>query len=237
MADAVGKNSGVTAVSSEKQVTGRVETILAGMSLAEKIGQLTQISGAPFFPGPKPEEVIRKGGAGSVLWLNDTQKFNALQKIAVEESPSKIPLLFALDVIHGYRTIFPMPLAMASSWDPSVAERAQSVAAREASAAGLHWTFGPMVDIARDARWGRIVEGAGEDPCLGAAMAAAQVRGFQGPSVGTPDHLLACAKHFAGYGAADGGRDYDPVYLPESRLRNVYFPPFQAAVKAASGLS
>jgi len=235
MADAVGKNSGVTAVSSEKQVTGRVETILAGMSLAEKIGQLTQISGAPFFPGPKPEEVIRKGGAGSVLWLNDTQKFNALQKIAVEESPSKIPLLFALDVIHGYRTIFPVPLAMASSWDPSVAERAQSVAAREASAAGLHWTFGPMVDIARDARWGRIVEGAGEDPCLGAAMAAAQVRGFQGPSVGTPDHLLACAKHFAGYGAADGGRDYDPVYLPESRLRNVYFPPFQAAVKAGVG--
>ena len=221
MAEVVGKNSGVTAVSSEKQVTGRVETILAGMSLAEKIGQLTQISGAPFFPGPKPEEVIRKGGAGSVLWLNDTQKFNALQKIAVEESPSKIPLLFALDVIHGYRTIFPVPLAMASSWDPSVAERAQSVAAREASAAGLHWTFGPMVDIARDARWGRIVEGAGEDPCLGAAMAAAQVRGFQGPSVGTPDHLLACAKHFAGYGAADGGRDYDPVYLPETRLRNV----------------
>jgi beta-glucosidase len=205
------------------------------MSLKEKIGQLTQISGAPFFPGPEPAEVIRKGGAGSVLWLNDTQQFNALQKIAVEESPSKIPLLFALDVIHGYRTIFPVPLAMASSWDPSVAERAQAVAAREARAAGLHWTFGPMLDIARDARWGRIVEGAGEDPCLGAAMAAAQVRGFQGPSVGTPDHVVACAKHFAGYGAADGGRDYDPVYLPESRLRNVYFPPFQAAVKAGVG--
>jgi beta-glucosidase len=235
MADVVGKNTGATAVPSEAEVAGRVETILAGMSLAEKIGQLTQISGATIFPGPEPEEVIRKGGAGSVLWLNDTQKFNALQKIAVEESPSKIPLLFALDVIHGYRTIFPVPLAMASSWDPSVAERAQAVAAREARAAGLHWTFGPMLDIARDARWGRIVEGAGEDPCLGAAMAAAQVRGFQGPSVGTPDHVVACAKHFAGYGAADGGRDYDPVYLPESRLRNVYFPPFQAAVKAGVG--
>jgi len=219
----------------EAEVARRVETILAGMSIEEKIGQLTQIAGAPFFPGPEPEEVIRKGGAGSVLWLNDTQKFNALQKIAVEESPSKIPLLFALDVIHGYRTIFPVPLAMASSWDPSVAERAQAVAAKEARAAGLHWTFGPMLDIARDARWGRIVEGAGEDPCLGAAMAAAQVRGFQGPSVGTPDHVVACAKHFAGYGAADGGRDYDPVYLPESRLRNVYFPPFQAAVKAGVG--
>ena len=150
------------------------------MSLEEKIGQLTQIGGADFIPGPKPEDVIRKGGAGSVLWLNDTKQFNALQKIAVEESPSKIPLLFALDVIHGYRTIFPVPLAMASSWDPSVAERAQTVAAREARAAGLHWTFGPMLDIARDARWGRIVEGAGEDPYLGAAMAAAQVRGFQG---------------------------------------------------------
>jgi beta-glucosidase len=205
------------------------------MSIEEKIGQLTQIAGGPFFPGPKPEEVIRKGGAGSVLWLNDTQQFNALQKIAVEESPSKIPLLFALDVIHGYRTIFPVPLAMASSWDPSVAERAQAVAAKEARAAGLHWTFGPMLDIARDARWGRIVEGAGEDPCLGAAMAFAQVRGFQGPSVGTPDHVVACAKHFAGYGAAEGGRDYDPVYLPETRLRNVYLPPFQAAVKAGVG--
>ena len=115
-----------------------------------------------------------------MLWLNDTKQFNELQKIAVEESPSKIPLLFALDVIHGYRTIFPVPLAMAASWDPAVAERAQAVAAREARAAGLHWTFGPMLDIARDARWGRIVEGAGEDPYLGAAMAAAQVRGFQG---------------------------------------------------------
>jgi beta-glucosidase len=205
------------------------------MSLEEKIGQLTQIAGAPTIPGSKPEDIIRKGGAGSVLWLNDCKKFNEFQKIAVEESPSKIPLLFALDVIHGYRTIFPVPLAMASSWDPSVAERAQAVAAKEARAAGLHWTFGPMLDIARDARWGRIVEGAGEDPFLGAAMAAAQVRGFQGPSLGAPDHIVACAKHFAGYGAADGGRDYDPVYLPEGLLRNVYLPPFEAALKAGVG--
>jgi beta-glucosidase len=220
---------------SEAEVAARVETLLAHMSLEVKIGQLTQVGGADFVPGPKPEDVIRKGGAGSVLWLNNQKQFNALQKIAVEESPSKIPLLFALDVIHGYRTIFPVPLAMTSSWDPTVAERAQTVAAREARAAGLHWTFGPMLDIARDARWGRIVEGAGEDPCLGAAMAAAQVRGFQGPTLGAPDRILACAKHFAGYGAADGGRDYDPVYLPEGRLRNVYFPPFQAAVKAGVG--
>ncbi len=144
-------------------------------------------------------------------------------------------MLFGLDVIHGYRTIFPVPLAMAASWDPSVPERAQAVAAKEGRAAGIHWTFGPMLDIARDARWGRIVEGAGEDPYLGAAMAAAQVRGFQGPYLGAPDRLVACAKHFAAYGAAEGGRDYDSVYLPETQLRNVYFPPFQAAVKAGVG--
>ncbi len=138
-------------------------------------------------------------------------------------------------MIHGYRTIFPVPLAMAASWDPSVHERAAAVAAREARSAGIHWTFAPMVDIARDARWGRIVEGAGEDPYLGAAMAAAQVRGFQGPYLGSPERVLACAKHFAAYGAAEGGRDYDPVYVPEGQLRNVYFPPFHAAVKAGVG--
>ena len=222
-------------VPSQAEVAARVEELLGRLSLAEKIGQLTQIGGADFIPGPKPEDIIRNGGAGSVLWLNDTKKFNELQKIAVEESASKIPLLFALDVIHGYRTIFPVPLAIASSWDPAVAEQAQAVAAKEARAAGLHWTFGPMLDIARDARWGRIVEGAGEDPVLGAAMAAAQVRGFQGPYPGAPDHVIACAKHFAGYGAADGGRDYDPVFLPEAHLRNVYFPPFKAAVDAGVG--
>src|SRR5512133_4404267 len=161
------------AAPSEAAVNARVAELLGRMSLAEKVGQLAQIGGADWNQGPKPEEVIRKVGAGSVLWLNDTRKFNALQKIAVEESPSKIPVLFALDVIHGYRTIFPVPLAMASSWDPSVAEQAQTIAAKETRAGGLHWTFGPMLDIARDARWGRIVEGAGEDPYLGSAMAAA----------------------------------------------------------------
>jgi len=205
------------------------------MTLSDKLGQLTQVGAADFVPGPKADEVIRRGGAGSVLWLNETREINRLQRIAVEESPAGIPLLFALDVIHGYRTIFPVPLAMASSWDPDVAERAQAVAAREARAAGLHWTFGPMVDIARDARWGRIVEGAGEDPYLGSAMAAAHVRGFQGTELGAPDRVVACAKHFAGYGASEGGRDYDPVYLPEGLLRNVYFPPFEAAAKAGVG--
>src|SRR5512133_584211 len=223
------------AAPSEAAVNARVAELLGRMSLAEKIGQLAQIGGADWNQGPKPEDVIRMGGAGSVLWLNDTRQFNRLQKIAVEESPSKIPLLFALDVIHGYRTIFPVPLAMASSWDPSVPEQAQAVAAREARAAGLHWTFGPMLDIARDARWGRIVEGAGEDPCLGAAMAAAQVRGFQGADLSDPERVVACAKHFGGYGASEGGRDYDPVFLSEAQLRNVYLPPFQAAVKAGVG--
>jgi len=218
-----------------KEITERVEALLAKMSLAEKVGQLAQISGAEYMPGPKAEEIIRKHGAGSVLWLNNPQKFNELQKIAVEESPSGIPILFALDVIHGYRTIFPVPLAMAASWDPAVAELSQAVAAKEARAAGIHWTFGPMLDIARDARWGRIVEGAGEDPHLVAAMAAAQVCGFQGDNLSDPERVLACAKHFAGYGAADGGRDYDPVYLSEAELRNVYFPPFKAAVDAGVG--
>jgi len=223
-----------TAVSppANTNVTQRVNALLAQMSLSEKVAQLAQIGGADWNQGPKPEEIIRERGAGSVLWLNDTKRFNEIQKVAIEESPSGIPILFALDVIHGYRTIFPVPLALASSWDPTVAEQAQAVAAKEARAAGIHWTFGPMIDIARDARWGRIVEGAGEDPYLGAAMAAAQVRGFQGDDLADPERVAACAKHFAGYGASDGGRDYDPVYLSESELRNVYFPPFQAAVNA-----
>jgi beta-glucosidase len=216
----------------DAQIEQKVTALLGQMTLQEKVGQLTQVGA---FPGMDPAGAIRKGGAGSVLWLNDTKQFNALQKIAVEETRLKIPVLFALDVIHGYRTIFPVPLAMAASWDPAGYEKAQAVAAREARAAGLHWTFAPMLDIARDARWGRIVEGAGEDPYLGAAMAVAQVRGFQGAYPGSPEHLIACAKHFAGYGAADGGRDYDPVSLPEGLLRNVYLPPFQAAAKAGVG--
>jgi len=209
-----------------------VEALLKKMSLEEKVGQLNQVGGAEFAPGPKAEDQIRKGGAGSVLWLNDTKKFNELQKIAMEESPSGIPLLFALDVIHGYRTIFPVPLAMAASWDPNVPEKSQTVAAKEARAAGLHWTFGPMLDICHDPRWGRIVEGAGEDPYLGSAMAAAQVRGFQGNNVTDPERVLACAKHFAGYGYSEGGRDYDPVYISETQLRNIVLPPFKAAVDA-----
>jgi beta-glucosidase len=146
-----------------------------------------------------------------------------------------IPLLFGLDVIHGFRTIFPVPIGMAASWDPSVVEKSQSIAAEEARAAGIHWTFAPMLDIARDPRWGRIVEGAGEDPYLGSAMAAAQVRGFQGPYLGAPNHIVACAKHFAGYGAAEGGRDYDESDISDDQLWNVYLPPFKSAVDAGVG--
>jgi beta-glucosidase len=161
-------------------------------------------------------------------------EINRLQHIAVEKSRLHIPILFGFDVIHGYRTVFPVPLAMASSWDPSVEEQAQHLAAEDSRAAGIQWTFTPMVDIARDARWGRIVEGAGEDPYLGSAMTRAQVRGFQGDNL-NPQSVLVCVKHFAGYGAADGGRDYDASYIPEELMENVYLAPFHAAEEAGAG--
>ena len=216
------------------------QDLLQQMTLQEKIAQLSQLPGFPI-PGFKettgelPEEIVRKYGAGSVLWVPDAKEINRWQRIAVDESRLHIPILFGLDVIHGYHTIFPAPIAMASSWDPKMVEGAQTVAAREARAGGIQWTFGPMVDIARDARWGRMVEGAGEDPYLGAAMARAQVLGFQGTQLGGPDHVLASVKHFAGYGAADGGRDYDSSYIPEELMWNVYLPPFKSAIDAGAG--
>ncbi len=217
----------------------RADALLKQMTLEEKIGQLNQ-AGALQLPGrqsnvPPAEEQVRRGLAGSVLWVSEPAAINKLQKIAVEESRLHIPLLIGLDVIHGYHTIFPPPLAMSATWDPKLVERAQTIAAREARAAGINWSFAPMVDIARDARWGRMVEGAGEDPYLGAAMAKAQVLGFQGPELGTPGHVLGCVKHFAAYGAADGGRDYDSSYVADDLLWNVYFPPFKAAVDAGVG--
>jgi beta-glucosidase len=214
----------------------RAETLLKQMNLDEKIGQMNQAAGIvmPGLGGQKPDELIARGGVGSVLWLIDVKEINRLQHIAVEKSRLHIPILFAYDVIHGYRTVFPVPLAMASSWDPSVEEAAQRYAGQDARAAGILWTFTPMVDIARDSRWGRMVEGAGEDPYLGAAMARAQVRGFQGESVG-PDSVLVCVKHFAGYGAAEGGRDYDSSYVPEELMQNVYLVPFHAAAEAGAG--
>ena len=219
-----------------QSVRQRADALLRQMTVEEKAGQLNQGAGIGFQDLIKKasDEAITKGEVGSILWLFDVKEINRLQHVAVEKSRLHIPLLFGFDVIHGYRTVFPVPLAMASSWDPSVEEQAQHVAAEDSRAAGIDWTFGPMVDIARDARWGRIVEGAGEDPYLGSAMARAQVRGFQGAEL-NPTSLLACAKHFAGYGAAEGGRDYDSSYIPEVLLRNVYFPPFHAAVDQGVG--
>jgi beta-glucosidase len=214
----------------------QAEALLKQMTLDEKLGQLNESSGLviPGLATEKPDDLIEKGGVGSILWQMNVKEINRLQHIAVEKSRLHIPILVGFDVIHGYRTVFPVPLAMASSWDPSVEEQAQHLAAQDARAAGIEWTFTPMVDIARDARWGRIVEGAGEDPVLGSAMAQAQVRGFQGTKIG-PDSVLVCVKHFAGYGAADGGRDYDSSYVPEELLQNVYLKPFHAAVEAGAG--
>ncbi len=161
---------------------------------------------------------------------------NRLQRLAIEGNRHGIPVIFGFDVIHGLRTVLPVPIALAASWDPDTIERGQAVAAKEARAVGIHWTFAPMVDIAQDPRWGRIIEGAGEDPVLGAAVAAAQVRGFQGPQLGDdPEKVVAGPKHIAGYGASRGGRDYDDADISDADLWNIYLPPFRAAVKAGAG--
>jgi beta-glucosidase len=233
------------------EVRARVDELLKSMSPEEKAGQLTQYfyfqqlsteaqaDLAPELDADTQqgavEAALARGEAGSLLFVTDPAQNNRLQRLAVEGNRLGIPLMFGFDVIHGFRTIFPVPIAMAASWDPEIIERGQAVAAREARAVGIHWTFAPMVDIARDPRWGRIVEGAGEDPFLGAAVAAAQVRGFQGAGVGAVGHIIAGPKHFGGYGAALGGRDYDEVNLSEQELWNTYFPPFRAAVEAGAG--
>lgn len=204
------------------------------MTLEEKIGQMEQVA-MNTDDRKGVEEEIKAGKVGSLLFVTDPVEVNRLQKIAVEQSRLHIPLIVGFDVIHGFRTIFPVPLAMASSWDPALVELAQSMAAREARAVGVHWAFGPMVDIARDPRWGRIMEGAGEDPFLGSVMAAAQVRGFQGDDLSSPDRIIACVKHFGGYGAAVGGRDYDSSDISDNQLYNVYLPAYHAAVAAGAG--
>ena len=215
-----------------------MESLLDRMTLEEKIGQLVQYSaGQATGPGTGRSEyrdMIARGQIGSLLNVTDTPLINEYQHIAVEKSRLHIPLLFGLDVIHGFRTEFPIPLGMASTWDPALVEQASRVAASEASAIGIRWTFSPMVDIARDARWGRIAEGAGEDPYLGSALAAAYVRGYQGARLDALDTLAACAKHFVGYGAAEAGRDYNSTEISEHTLREFYLPPFHAAVKAGA---
>jgi len=223
-------------VVAQHTVDRRVTQLLSQMTLEEKIGQVNQLFYFKQFMQPEMvEPALREGKIGSLLFVTDPAIINRFQKVAVEQSRLKIPLLFGFDVIHGFKTVFPVPLAMASSWDPAMVERAQSIAASEARAVGIQWTFAPMVDIARDPRWGRIVEGAGEDPFLGARMSAAQVRGFQGQDPSSHDRVLACMKHFAGYGAATGGRDYDSTFISDAELYNVYLPPFKAAVDAGVG--
>jgi beta-glucosidase len=212
----------------------KLEALLQKMTLEEKVGQLVQYSaGQPTGPGTGRtdyDDMIRKGEVGALFNITTAHSVNAYQRVAVEQSRLHIPLLFGLDIIHGFRTEFPIPLGLASSWDPELIERTARVAAREASASGIRWAFSPMVDIARDARWGRMAEGSGEDPFLGAVLARAYVRGYQGARLDAKDSIAACAKHFVGYGAAEGGRDYNSVELSEHTLRQFYLPPFHAAV-------
>ncbi len=220
----------------------KIDDLLARMTLEERVGQLNQYSSSFDVTGPPPTagaqkavyEQIRTGLVGSMLNVTGAEATRKVQQLAVENSRLGIPLIFGYDVIHGYKTIFPLPLGEAASWDPAAVERSARVAATEAAAAGLHWTFAPMVDISRDARWGRIMEGAGEDPYLGAQMAAARVRGFQGESLSATDTVAACAKHYAAYGFAEAGRDYNTVDISEQMLRNVVLPPFKAVADAGA---
>src|SRR5436853_664602 len=218
------------------RIEERINALLAQMTLEEKLGQLQILDGeADGKYRPEHLEMIRKGRLGSTLNVPGAKLTNELQRIAVEQSRLKIPILFGFDVIHGYRTIFPISLGEAASWDTAAVERGASVAAAESAAAGVRWTFAPMLDIARDARWGRISEGAGEDTYLGAAMARARVMGFQGKDYSDPSKVVACAKHWVTYGAAESGRDYNTTDVSEWTLREVYFPPFKAALDAGVG--
>src|SRR5437762_3281493 len=216
---------------SDQEIDRRVDSLLQQMTLEEKAGQLTQFSGN----SPQTIEMIKQGKVGSLLGVLGAEQANAAQRAAVEGSRLKIPLILGYDVIHGYRTVFPVPLASAGSFDPQLIELAERVAAKESTASGVKWVFAPMVDIARDPRWGRIVEGAGEDPYLGSMIAAATVRGFQGKDRSDPESVVACAKHYVAYGAVEGGRDYNTVDISEQLLREVYLPPFHAAVNAGVG--
>lgn len=223
----------------KRSIEQRVADLLNRMTVEEKAGQLNQLNGGAFTgpaandPGQKAKmDMVRKGQVGSMLNVSGTAETRVIQEIAVRESRLGIPVIFALDVIHGYKTIFPIPLADACAWDPELSRKAAEIAAKEASAEGLHWTFAPMVDISRDPRWGRVMEGAGEDPYLGSIIGAARVRGFQG-SFGK-DNLLACVKHFAVYGAIEGGREYNQVNVDKVNTWNMYLPPYRAAVEAGA---
>lgn len=218
----------------------RVDSVLNLMTLEEKVGQLNQYNGFWEITGPTPKDGqaakkyadLKKGLVGSMLNVKGVKDVRALQKIAVEETRLGIPIIFGFDVIHGYKTISPIPLAESASWDMEAIKKSSAIAAEESAAVGINWTFAPMVDVARDARWGRVMEGAGEDPFLGSKIAVARVQGFQGNDLTATNTILACAKHFAGYAFAEAGRDYNTVDVSETTLQNTIFPPFKAAVDA-----
>ena len=211
------------------EIENKVETLLHKMTLEEKLGQMNQLSPWDFEDLAKR---VRKGEVGSILNVVNPEEVNKIQKIAVEESRLGIPLIVSRDVIHGYKTIFPIPLGQAATFNPEVVKEGARVAAIEASADGIRWTFAPMIDVARDPRWGRIAESCGEDPYLNAVMGTAMIKGYQRDSLNDPTAIAACAKHFVAYGAAEGGRDYNSTFIPERVLRNVYLPPFKAAADA-----
>jgi beta-glucosidase len=224
-----------------KTVEEKIDSVLSLMTIDEKVGQLVQYSGGwdtgtqTVRPNEDHEKLISQGKVGSFLNVFGAEATKRLQKIALEQSRLKIPLIFGLDVIHGFRSIFPVPLAESCTWEPDLVERSARLQATESASTGLHWTFNPMVDIARDPRWGRIVEGSGEDPYLGSLMARARVKGYQGNNLADNNSIIACAKHFAGYGAAEGGRDYNTVDISERTFREIYLKPFHAAVEAGVG--
>jgi beta-glucosidase len=221
----------------KQDIEQKITTLMAKMTLEEKVGQMNQYNGFWDVTGPSPKEGnavlkyehLRKGWVGSMLSVRGVKEVRAVQKIAVEETRLGIPLIIGFDVIHGYKTLSPIPLAEAASWDMDAIKNSARVAADEASASGINWTFGPMVDISRDARWGRVMEGAGEDPYLGSKVATARVKGFQGDDLSLPNTIAACAKHFAGYGFSESGRDYNTVDIGNATLYNTVLPPFKAA--------
>lgn len=216
----------------QSDISHRIQALLRQMTLAEKIGQMSQVGAGEGHPPETLGDRLRAGLIGSVINVVDAGILNELQRIAVEESRLGIPLLIGRDVIHGFKTIMPIPLGQAASWNPELAEKGARVAAMEAAKAGINWTFAPMIDISRDARWGRIAESFGECVLLTSEMGAAMVRGFQGDDLAATGSIAACGKHFAGYGAVESGRDYATTNVPDTKLRNVYFKPFKAAVDA-----
>ena len=220
---------GTKNTNADLEIENKVEALIGKMTLEEKLGQMNQLSPWDF---DELAGKVRKGEVGSILNYTDSALVNKIQRVAVEESRLGIPLLVSRDVIHGYKTIFPIPLGQAATFNPQIVERGARVAAVEASADGIRWTFAPMIDISRDPRWGRIAESCGEDPYLTSVMGTAMIKGFQGSSLNSPTSMAACAKHFVAYGASEGGKDYNSTFVPERVLRNVYLPPFKAAVDA-----